>query len=279
MKQKEKRPKVSTKRKIYRIAIVATLIYSSVGIALYHLQKKILFHPATLPSDYKFSFNIPFKEVNIPMNETDTVNLIQFFPADSIPKGVVIYFHGNTGNVTNYAKCAPIFLKHGYEVWMPDYPGYGKTTGDLTEENIYKQAKEVYKLAHSKFAADSIIVYGRSLGTGVASFIAAKFPCRRLILETPYYSMPDVLSTYAPIYPTERMSHFKFPVGEYLQDVKAPVTIFHGTSDKVIPYRCAEKLKKVLKPGDEFITIENGSHNNLNDFPPFHQKLDSVLNL
>jgi fermentation-respiration switch protein FrsA (DUF1100 family) len=75
------------------------------------------------------------------------------------------------------------------------------------------------------------------------------------------------------------MSHFKFPVGKYLEDVKEPVTIFHGTDDKTIPYGNAAQLKKVLKPGDEFITIENGTHNNLNDFPFFHQKLDSVLNL
>lgn len=278
MKQKEKRYKVSAKRKIYRITIVATFIYCSVGIALYQLQKKLMFHPVPLDANFKFKFDVPFKEVNIAMNETDTLNLIQFLPPDSAPKGVVIYFHGNAGNLTDYAEYAPNFLKHDYEVWIPDYPGYGKTTGDLTEENIYKQAKEVYKLANSKFAADSIVVYGRSLGAGVASYIAAKFLCHRLILETPYYSMPDLLSTYAPIYPTGRMSHFKFPVGEYLEDVKAPVTIFHGTSDKVIPYRCAEKLKKVLKPGDEFITIENGSHNNLNDFTLFHQKLDSVLN-
>lgn len=271
--------KVSTGRKIYRVTIVAILIYCSVGIALYHLQEKLMFHPETLPRDFKFHFNIPFKEVNIAMNETDTLNLIQFFPPDSLPKGVVIYFHGNTGNVIRYAKYATNFTRHGYEVWMPDYPGYGKTTGKLTEENMYLQAREVYKLAHSKFPADSIIVYGKSLGTGVASYIAEKFPCRRLILETPYYSIPDLLSRYVPIYPTERMSHFKFPVGEYLKEVIAPVTIFHGTSDVVIPYHYAIKLKKVLKPGDEFITIENGSHNNLNDFPFFHQKLDSVLSL
>ncbi|HEY5463265.1 MAG TPA: alpha/beta fold hydrolase [Hanamia sp.] len=273
------KPKVSTGRKIYRVTIVATLIYCSVGIALYHLQEKLMFHPESLPRDFKFQFNIPFKEVNIAMNETDTLNLIQFFPPDSFPKGVVIYFHGNTGNVIRYAKYATNFTRHGYEVWMPDYPGYGKTTGKLTEENMYLQAREVYKLAHSKFPADSIIVYGKSLGTGAASYIAEKFSCRRLILETPYYSIPDLLSSYVPIYPTERMSHFKFPVGEYLKEVKAPVTIFHGTSDGVIPYRYAIKLKKVLKPGDEFITIENGIHNNLNDFPLFHQKLDSVLSL
>jgi predicted esterase len=74
------------------------------------------------------------------------------------------------------------------------------------------------------------------------------------------------------------MSHFKFPVGENLKEVKAPVTIFHGTDDGVIQYDDASKLKKVLKPGDEFITIENGNHNNLSKSPVFQSKLDSVLN-
>jgi len=64
-----------------------------------------------------------------------------------------------------------------------------------------------------------------------------------------------------------------------LEDVKVPITIFHGTNDGIIPYRCAKKLKEVLKPTDQFITIEKGSHNDLNDFPLYHQKLDSLLKL
>lgn len=279
MEQPGKKYKVSTGRKLYRIAIVTTLIYCSIGIALYHLQEWFLFDPTPLPEDYKFKFNGPFGEINIAMNKTDTVNIIKFSPADSTPKGVVIYFHGNTENVNRYAKYASNFTKHGYEVLMPDYPTYGKTTGQLTEDNMYRQAKEVYKLAHSKFSADHIIVYGMSLGTGVASYIAAKEECARLILETPYYSIPDLLDTYAPFYPTNRMLHFKFPVGEYLKEVKEPVIIFHGTSDHTIPYRCAARLKKVLKTTDEFITIEGGAHNNLTGFPLFYEKLDSILSL
>jgi uncharacterized protein len=271
--------KVSTRRKILRWTTVIVFLYASAGIALYYLQEKFLFHAESLPKDFKFKFKIPFREVNIPMNARDTVNIIQFYPADSIAKGVVLYFHGNTGNVIRYEKYAKNFTKNNYEVWIPDYPTYGKTTGKLTEENMYRQAREVYNLAHSKFSADSIFVYGKSLGSGVAAFIAAKKDCNTLILETPYYSIPDLFSTYAPIYPTGRMSHFKFPVGEYLKDIKEPVIIFHGTADETIPYRSAAKLKKVLKPGDEFITIENGVHNNLNDFPIMQEKIDSVLNV
>ncbi len=279
MDEPEIKYKVSPKRKVMRWATVIIFIYASAGIALYYLQEKFLFHPDPLSKDFDFKFKLPFREVNIPMNARDTVNMIQFYPANAVAKGVVLYFHGNRGNVIRYEKYANNFLKNGYEVWIPDFPTYGKTTGKLSEENMYLQSKEVYNLAHSKFSADSIIVYGKSLGTGVAAYIAAKKNCRMLILETPYFSIPDLFSTYAPIYPTERMTHFKFPVGEYLKDVNAPVLIFHGTDDETIPYRSAEKLKKVLKPGDEFITIENGHHNNLIDFPIIQEKIDSVLNV
>jgi pimeloyl-ACP methyl ester carboxylesterase len=77
----------------------------------------------------------------------------------------------------------------------------------------------------------------------------------------------------------QRMSKYKIPTYQYLEDVKVPITIFHGTNDGVIPYSCAVKLKEVLKPTDQFITIEKGSHNDLNDFSLYHQKLDSLLKL
>jgi len=73
------------------------------------------------------------------------------------------------------------------------------------------------------------------------------------------------------------LAKLKLPTAEYLKNVKAPVSIFHGNDDEVIPYSCASKLKNVLKPEDEFITIHNGKHNNLNSFPEFQHKLDSLL--
>ncbi|MEO8416497.1 MAG: alpha/beta fold hydrolase [Ginsengibacter sp.] len=275
----QKQENKSLKTKIFRWAKMIIIVYSAAGIALYYLQEKIMFHPIPLPPGYQYKFDIPFREVNIPLNATDNLNLVQFLPEDSIPKGVVLYFHGNRDNINRYAKYVTNFTKHGYEVWITDYPGYGKTTGNFTEEDVYKQAMEVYKLANSKFEKNNIIVYGKSLGSGIASWLASKVPCRRLILETPYYSIPDLFNIHAPIYPVDAMSKFKFPTGEYCKKVTAPVTIFHGNSDWVIPYSCAEKLKKILKPGDEFITIDQGTHNDLNRFPLFHAKLDSVLSL
>jgi len=258
---------------------VIVLLYSIVGIALFYLQEYFLFHPKVLARDHPYHFDFPFAEMDLPFNTTDTVNLVKFFPKDSIRKGVVLYFHGNKENIGRYAKFSSNFTKQGYEVWMEDYPGFGKSVGNRNEKVLYQQAEQVYKLAASKYKKDSIIVFGKSFGTGIAAYVASIYDCKKLILETPYYSVPDIFGCYAFIYPTSRMINYKMPTHEYLQEVKAPITIFHGTDDGVIPYRCAKKLKAVLKPSDQFITIQKGSHNNLNDFPLFHQKLDSLLNL
>lgn len=266
------------KKKIFfRTVKIILLIYVLLGIGLYYFQENILLHPVSHPEGYAYTFNVPFKEVNIPINKKENLNIIQFLPGDSLRKGVVLYFHGNMKNIHHYAGFASNFTKHGYEVWMPDYPGFGKTTGVLTEKKLYEEALLVYKLAIKKFKPDSIIIYGRSFGTGIASQLATVIDCKKLILETPYYSIPALFGYYAPVYPTSYMSKFQLPVNEYLKEITVPVTIFHGTDDEIIPYSVTKKLKMSLKPGDEFITIEDGKHNNLNEFSLFHHKLDSLL--
>lgn len=265
------------KRIIIRWVKLAIIIYSAVGIILYYLQETFLFHPEILPFSYVYNFNKPFKEINIDVNKNDILNLVQFFPSGSVKKGIVIYFHGNMKNINWYAKYSDNFTKQGYEIWMIDYPGFGKSTGELTEANLYRYAELVYRLARSKMSSDSIIIYGKSLGTGIAAELASLRPCKMLILETPYYSIPALFSTYAPIYPNGPMSHFKLPTAEYLKSVTAPVIIFHGTADDVISYNSAYRLKNFLKPNDKFISIHAGNHNNLNDFEIFHKTLDSLL--
>ena len=269
--------KKTRKQKWLKRLRIFILIYCGVGIALYYLQEKILLHPKKLSNSYVFHFKEPFKEVNIPFNKTDTLNMIKFFPADTVRKGVVLYFHGNKDNVEHYAPFVASFTKHGYEVWMPDYPGFGKSTGELTEKKLFNIAYEVRKMADFVYGSSNVIVYGKSLGTALAAYTAATKPCRRLILETPYYSIPALFRSYAFIYPASMMSEYKLPTYEFLQEVNAPVAIFQGTGDWVVPYRCAIKLKPLLKPSDIFITIPKGEHNNLSESPLYVRTLDSLL--
>ena len=267
----------SSYRKFWKWLKILAIVYVAGGIALYFLQDRILFHPVSLKREYKYNFPDKHKEVNIPITENSNLNIVQFLPADSMVKGVVLYFHGNKKNIAWYAKYAPYFTRHGYEVWIIDYPGFGKSTGKFTEQNLYDWADQMYKFARSKFNVDSIIIYGKSMGTGIATHLASVQPCKKLILETPYYDYPSVIKHYLPIYPVDWMIHYKIPTWEYLQKVKSPITIFQGTDDKIITYNNAIRLKKFLKPGDEFITIKEGEHNDLFKFDQTTQKLDSLL--
>lgn len=270
------------KRLIWRWVKIVLALYGSIGIILYHTQDHFLWHPEAVPASTVYDFGgRPHVELNIPYDKETTLNLVEFRPvdrpADSPAKGVVLYFHGNRGNIERYSGVAPDFTRNGYEVWVWDYPGFGKSTGEFSEQKLYDYALVLYKLARSRWAPSQIVIYGRSMGTGVAAELADIRDCRRLILESPFYSLESLGYHYLPIYPWGRMLHYHFPIYSHLPQVSAPVTIFHGTEDGTFPYSDASRLKPLLKPGDEFITIDGAGHNDLHDYPLFREKLDSVM--
>jgi len=253
-------------------------VYGVTGIVLWHLQEQILFHPTPLTAGYRFDFKQPHREYLLPVTDESTLSLVRFFPADTNrKKGVVLYFHGNRENINRYARFATDFTAAGYEVWMMDYPGFGKSSGTLTEDRLYSDADVVYRMAAGQISSDSILIYGKSLGTGIAAELASRRNCKRLILETPYYSIPELAWFHFPLFPVKRMLRYDFPTYARLPQVQAPVTIFQGTRDRIVPYRHAQKLVPLLKSKDEFVTIKKGAHNNLADFPYYHIKLRALL--
>jgi uncharacterized protein len=262
------------KRRFRKIIFSIAAIYVFSGFVLYFIQDKILFHPKPLSREHKFSFEQPFEELNIAF-ENENLSIVKFRPHNN-SKGIILFYHGNVENVEHYRKYPPIFLRNDYEVWMIDYPGFGKTTGKLTEKIMGKQALLTYDLASKQVRADSIIIYGKSMGTGVASYVAANRACEQLILETPYHDIASLAKHYFPIYPVTALIKYSFPVHAYLKKVQAPITVFHGTKDEVIPYFHSKCLNEENK-NVELITIKNGKHNNLSDFDLFQKKIDSLL--
>lgn len=268
---------MKNKQKLFRWLKLIVAVYALSGIALYYLQEKLLFHPVAISADSSYHFSQPFTEANILLDKNTRFNIVQFTPSDTPAKRVVLYFHGNRENVNHYAHFAKNFTSKGYEVWMPDYPGFGKSTGELTEEILYEEALHVYKLARVRYQPEQILIYGKSLGTGIAAQLASVRDCRQLVLETPYYSLTSLTRILFWMYPVNQLLHFKMRTHEYLPKVTAPVTMFHGTADGVIPYLNAKRLKKIMKPADSFITIEGGSHNDLNSYPLMQEKLAELL--
>jgi pimeloyl-ACP methyl ester carboxylesterase len=271
--------KKSRLKKVLKWILTAFIVYIAGGIALYFFQDKILFHPTVLPETYQYNFSIPFREINLPVTKEKNISIIQFQAPDSLCRGVVLYFHGNMQNINRYAKFATDITKNNYEVWMIDYPGFGKSTGKRSEKILYEDALRLYQMARAKFSPDSIVLYGRSIGTGIASQLAAVRDCKALILETPYYSINALARQYFFIYPVSSMTEYSFPVYRYFEKIAAPIYIFHGTDDEVISYKNSLRLMNSKRNYVELITIEEGKHNNLREFPVFHQKLDSILKM
>jgi uncharacterized protein len=272
------------KKIVWRWVKVCVLLYAVIGIAAYSLQERLIFHPTPVAPQAGYNFGgQPHTELNLLYDEETNLNVIEFQavdrPKDSLATGVVLYFHGNGHNVEFDGRQATDFTTRGYEVWMIDYPGYGKSTGARSEKKLYDYALVFYKLARSRWKPSQIILYGRSLGTGIAAELGSVRDCRRLILESPYYSMTSLSGYYLPFYPWSRMLHYHFPTYSYLPDITAPITIFEGTRDWKVPYGNAARLKPLLKSGDEFITVDGAAHDDLRAFPIFSAKLDSVLAL
>ena len=262
-------------RRIKRTLIGIVTFYITTGLVLYFIQDLLFFHPKPLPADYTFRFNQPFVELNIPIGDRN-LNLIQF-KATGPRKGIVLYFHGNMRNIERYAGQATLFTETGFEIWMVDYPGFGKSTGKRTEQVMYDDALRIYEIAIRELPAHQLIIYGRSIGTGVASYLASVQACRQLILETPYYNIETLARYYAPIFPVKALMNYRFPTNEYLLKVKAPITILHGTKDEIIPYRHAKRLAAIRDV--QLITITGGMHNNLSAYPLFRQTLIRLLQL
>jgi pimeloyl-ACP methyl ester carboxylesterase len=250
------------------------IVYLAGGFLLYLIQDLLIFHPTPVTKEYKFSFDQPFEEMNIPFGK-DNLNIVKF--KTSLPrKGIVLFFHGNMNNIEHYKQYPFLFTKNGYEIWMIDYPGFGKTTGKRTERIMYEQSVIMYELAGKEISADSILIYGKSLGTGLASYVASEKKSRILILETPYYNISELAGDLFPMYSFIPLTRYSFPNGEYLKKIKTPVIIFHGTKDRIVPYHHGKRLAEENKLV-ELVTIENGRHNDLAGFEVYKRKMDSVL--
>ena len=262
------------KKRMIKWAGALFVVYLLGGAVLYFIQDLLLFHPSPLSREYKYKISQPFTEHNLLQENGTNLALIKF-PTEA-RRGIVLYFHGNMKNVERYAPYAALFTRKGYELWMMDYRGFGKSTGKLNEQVLYDDALQVYQLAIAEVSADKIIIYGKSLGTGVASQLASNQKCKKLILETPYYAIPHIAKDKIPIYPVDWLIKYRMPTHQFLRRVTVPVTVFHGTNDEVISYNQALKLKKENKTL-ELVTVNAGRHNNLLQYHLVQQKLQQLL--
>lgn len=267
-------PRRNQKLRILLIALFS--LYVMIGTSLYFFQEKLLFHPTILEQDFKFEFDSNFEEVFIKTEDGSRLNAIHFKGIN--PKGVILYFHGNAGNLERWGKITEYFVDLEYDVLVMDYRTYGKSTGVLSETKLYSDAMLFYSYLVEQYDANKIVLYGRSLGSGIATKIASEVnDVNQLILETPYYSIADVAHMRFPIFPVRSLLKYKIPTFHFMKSVKCPVTIIHGTRDRVVPIKSAIKLKDSTNIPINFIEIPEGSHNDLMTFDLYKKTIGRCL--
>lgn len=243
---------------------------------LYFLQEKLIFLPTKLDQGYEYVFDQPFTEFFLNSEDGASLNALHFRKEN--PKGVILYFHGNAGDLSRWGKITSFFVEKNYDVIVMDYRTYGKSTGKLSEEALYADAQLFYDYALKHYEEDKITVYGRSLGTGIATYIASKNRPDKLVLETPYYSLIEVAKGRFPFLPVQTLMKYKIPSNEFIKKVNCPITIFHGTDDVVVPYDSGKSLFDCIEHSKkQFITIDSGLHNDLIEFDAYQTGIEAVL--
>lgn len=245
---------------------------------LYKKQESLLFYPFPLPQDYEYKFDAAFDEINLTADDGAVLNALHF--KQDNPKGVLLYYHGNAGSLRIWGEVGEYFAPLGWDVVIMDFRTFGKSTGKLSQKNLYEDAELFYEYTLKHYPEDKIVVYGRSLGTGIATNIASKRNPQRLILETPYWSILSMAKAHYPWLVYDALVKYPMRSHKFIQEVDCPIHILHGTADRVVPYEQGKELYESVakKKEAEFITFKKGAHNNLKNFPLYRQSMVDILN-
>ena len=255
-----------------RLVFFLAFIYSAFCTLLYFQQARLIFRPDKLPENHVFRKG---EEVEIEAAGGISLNCLWLKEAPS--KGVILYLHGNRGSNRRCLYQTKHMTGRGYDVFMPDYRGYGKSGGEIQNDGqLYSDAQLAYDFLKKHYPEKQIVIVGYSIGTGIASYLAANNHPQQLLLLAPYVSMIDMKNRFVPFAP-DFLLKFKLRNDLHLRSTACPVTLFHGTADRIIPYESSEILKKI-KPGlIELISLKGESHRGtiFNDL--FRRKIKELL--
>lgn len=264
--------------KILKIVILIIIFtYVTVLALLFFYQKKLIFYPTRSDRNTKLSLPGVFTEGFLQLSDETSVHyLVQKVES---PKGVILYFHGNAGCLDQWGYVAyELAIKSGYDVWMMDYPGFGKSSEALpsNEKILIEMGQQLIAKIRAEQPKLSLVLYGRSIGSGVAGSLARTEKVEGLVLETPYTSLLEMTHEIFPWVPSLLV---QFDLDSMrLSELKIPIKtlILHGTADEVIPYRLGERLAQNLKC--QIVTVAGGHHNDLSEFDNYWPEVLKFLN-
>jgi fermentation-respiration switch protein FrsA (DUF1100 family) len=224
-----------------RIAAIISAIYLATTGATYFFQRDLLFHPNRLHIAPQTVGLVDVAEMELPT--PDGEKLIAWYAPAAAGQPTLFYLHGNAGALAHRAGRIKLYRSYGYGVFMLAYRGFSGSTGAPSEDHIVSDSLMAYdQLKHLGPHDEDIVVYGESLGTGVAVQVAANRHPGGLVLESPFTSIVDVGSYLYPYLPVYVLLRDRFESIRYIGKVTAPLLMLHGEDDNIVPVRFGRKL-------------------------------------
>jgi len=260
------------------LVIVAVALYAGLCLIMWALQSRFVYFPKTelvcTPGDYGLSYE------TVHFIASDEVRLSGWFIQAKNSRGVILFCHGNGGNISHRMEAVRIFNRLRFEVLIFDYRGYGESGGNPNEGGTYLDVEAAWKhlVDERDVLPEDIVVFGKSLGGAVASYIAQTRLPSKLIVESSFTSIKDIGAEIYRYLPVKLLSRFEYNTLDYLRGVECPVLIVHSRDDDMIPFAHGRLLFEAANEPKRFLEI-HGSHNEgfLTSSPDYVSGLSSFL--
>ncbi len=251
-------------RALISLLTIAASVYVLLSLVLYLLQGKMVFL-SNLPGRALTASpgDIGLEYEDVYLTTLDDERLHGWYVPATISRGVIVFFHGNAGNISHRLDSIGIFHQLGLDTLIIDYRGYGQSTGKATEQGTYLDAQAAwsYLVDERGIAPDQIIIFGRSLGGAVGAWLGAQHTPAAVIIESSFSSGVDMARRLYPFLPVRLITRLRYPVAEYASHLDCPVLVVHSRDDEIIPFAMGQSIYAAVKQRKSFLELR-GDHNN-----------------
>lgn len=250
----------------FRVFLISFLtVYFAFNAFVYTKQREMMYIPSlerVAPADVGLS-----QVEEVALTTASNVELISWFARPMEDHPTVLFFHGNAGAVNHRAYRFRELMAHGYGVFVLGYPGYGGNAGEPSEPSFHEASQLAYDyLRASGVESEDIVIYGESIGSGVAVQLAARVDAKGLILEAPMSSAVDVARAHYPLLLASFFLKDRFQSVDHIDRIDMPLLVIHGDKDAIIPLRFGQELVDWALEPKTLAVIEGAGHNNLSEY-------------
>jgi len=241
--------------------LIALFCYVAVVALMYVAQRGMMYFPYAermTPQDAGFP-----QAREVTLTAPDGVRILAWTVPPKPGKPVVLYLHGNGGSIAHRVARFDRLTDDGTGLIALSYRGYGGSDGTPTEAGLIDDARAAYAFARETYPDAPLVLWGESLGTGVAVALAAEKDVAAVILEAPFTSAADVAFAAYPFLPVSLLMKDQFRSDARIGKVTAPLLIMHGTADRIVPFRLGERLYALANAPKAFVRFADGGHEDL----------------